>query len=588
MAEDPRTPLTLPGLCPEQRADVVVVGGGMAGIWVAYQLAKTGLQTTIVTYREENRGGAQGASRRSAGAFNTFILDLENCEHYLHELGLGQMHPSVCAALKGYLRTGIEELRALMDLKTVKIGLALGAGSGEEFLNTIGGRFAALGGRTVNGWVTRLLADETSCRGVQYESPDGVGKIRARAIVLASGGYAGLFGNAIKTNCYGNILGSYLLAGGIATNLEFLFKHGYGNVDANALTPTEELPGAEIYDHHHQRATWLEELLFYKQGTKTHLQAVQFWLRNPEREFYVDLSYRPLYQKIWRLNDTIAGNPDLPAGATHQQLVEDIVSVFEPDRREAARERLAIWINERRTIGHSMFEELKGFSEPVERSRFRVRPLTYFSMGGMGHVDFATNLKNVFVTGEAMHDFGANRVGGLPWSLYLTSGYVIAREVQRRFNEEDVPAGEDFEVLNRHSHFDSSLLQAIQQRMYDCHDRELTSTRATESVVWFRAARRNLAEQTDRLHDGVSWLLVAEAIMQSSLCRHESRGFFFRFDYQAPDSKLENLFSRAWYDPESDTIQARLSTWKEIAAQVRKSEPFPPPNIKHGPLLQRC
>jgi 4-hydroxybenzoate adenylyltransferase len=230
------------------KADVVVVGGGIAGIWTAYKLAKLGVDTILITYTEVDRGGVQGATRQSVGAINTYPIDNQNFAAYIDTLGCKQTHPSVSATLQNYLKAEIEELSTIVELKPVNIGLALRSGSGKLFLEKMYDLYKSLGGRIVDGWVTRIVADEAHCRGLQFEKSGVIGKIHSKAIVLASGGYAGLYQNSIKTNCYGAILGRYMSAGGAATNLEFVFQHGYGNFDTNDLTPTEELSGAEIYN----------------------------------------------------------------------------------------------------------------------------------------------------------------------------------------------------------------------------------------------------------------------------------------------------------------------------------------------------
>ncbi|GEM_PF-2995060 len=557
-----------PRVCEEKRTGVAVVGGGIAGSWVAYQLAKAGIETTLVTYDGLDRGGTQGSSRKSAGAFNLSLLEMDDLDGYLQELGRGQTHPSIAQTLKSHLPRALDELGSLVKLKSIKIGCALASGGGDQLLSELQNRFREMGGSIIHGWVTRLVADASVCQGLQYESAEGIGKLRCGALVLGSGGYTGLFANAIRTNCFGNVLGFYLQCGGLATNLEFLFKHGYGNVDANALTPTEELPGAEIYDNRHERVRWLEQLLFHRQGTKSHLQAVQFWLRNPDTEFFIDLTHRPLYLKLWALNrvienpEEISGNPE----TEEARLLAELVQLFPETSRAEVLEKLSGWIEARTSIGYFRFEELKPYFKAPAPSKFRVRPLTYFSMGGIGHDRFATNLRNVYVTGEAMHDFGANRVGGLPWSLYLACAYSIVEQITGSLKEAEET--EDFELIHKPSRFDAELLRDIQQRLYECQEKELTASRAIECIGWMRQQRDQLDGKTRFLEDGVSWLLVAEAVMQCSLCRAESRGFFFRFDFQAQDESYDQMLTCAWYDAAAKQISAELLPRDRMQARL--------------------
>ena len=58
--------------------------------------------------------------------------------------------------------------------------------------------------------------------------------------------------------------------------------------------------------------------------------------------------------------------------------------------------------------------------------------------------------------------------------------------------------------------------------------------------------------------------------MGCSLARTESRGFFFRPDYQNLDQALDRVYSCAWYDGGLDQVKAGLWTWPEIAARDPK------------------
>lgn len=64
--------------------------------------------------------------------------------------------------------------------------------------------------------------------------------------------------------------------------------------------------------------------------------------------------------------------------------------------------------------------------------------------------------------------------------------------------------------------------------------------------------------------------------MGCSLTRKESRGFFFRPDYQTLDQALDRVYSCAWYDGDLDQVKAGLRTWPDIAArfgsQTRKQQ----------------
>ncbi|MGB3508536.1 MAG: FAD-dependent oxidoreductase [Microcoleaceae cyanobacterium] len=416
---------------PDLRTTVTVIGGGVAGIWTAYKLVKAGIPTIVITYLDSDRGGVQGSTSRSVGAINTSPIQKSDFASYINELGRGQTHPSVAKYLPIYLNDELEELASIFDLKTLKIGVGLNLKS-TLFLQKMYELLELNGGRIVNGWVTRLVINKMICQGLQYETKNGIGKVCCHGLVLASGGYSSLFLKSIKTGCFGTVLGQYLQCGGLATNLEFQFKHGYGNIDTNDLTPTEELAGAEIYDNHQNRVTWLEKLLFEGKGTGTHLQAVQFWLRHKERDYFIDLSFRQLYLAVSQFNllqEEEQGNQSSDL-AKRKKIIKNLVSYF-PKNIQYDVCKIILNLEKKKTIDYEMFDKLKYFAniKKNKKNKFKVKPIAYFSMGGIAHKNFLTNLKNVYVNGECMHDFGANRVGGLPWGMYLTSSRIICKSL---------------------------------------------------------------------------------------------------------------------------------------------------------------
>ena len=136
-----------------------------------------------MAYKGKDRGGSQGASIRSAGAVNTTVLRRPNFESYLANLGKNQNNPCVGEFIKTYLDEELEELKEFTGLKKIKIGVALEDGNAMGLLEKLYQEYQKLGGKVIDAWVTRLHADETGCRGLQYEKDDKVGKIIAPNIV---------------------------------------------------------------------------------------------------------------------------------------------------------------------------------------------------------------------------------------------------------------------------------------------------------------------------------------------------------------------------------------------------------------------
>lgn len=553
-------------VAPTLRAQVVVIGSGIAGTWLALKLARSGVDTLIIHYDGKDRGGLIGSSMRSVGAINTSPLERKDFREYLDDLSQGQHHPSIADLLINYLPVELAELLTLAEFKNIKLGVALSNGNAGLLLRQLRDLFESSGGRTLNAWVTRIVADEETCRGVQYQKDDSIGKVLAPVIVIASGGYTGLFHGSVKTNNHGSVLGRFLHAGGIATNLEFVFKHGYGKPDLGALTPTEELPGAEIYDDAGVHVEWLERELYEGRGTANHLEAFKHWRRNKNHDFFIDLKFRTLCSKLQAINRAIS-EPSVEKGfESVEALIRDVADMCPVAERSALEGKLRLWALAGERIDFERFNEVKPYFVSVSEGEvFRVRQIAYFSMGGIAHVNCATNLANVFVTGEAMHDFGAHRVGGLPWGLYLATGRFISELLVDLRSAGGFADNGDFDLINADCGFDEAMLEDIRVGLYEHHERDLSVTEAMDFVDWIRGKRRELIESGRELDDAVAWLIVAEAVMQSSLRRMESRGCFYRGDHPITLDEMKGQFSYCRYDAEVDAVNADMIHISELS-----------------------
>lgn len=550
-------------VAPTIRAKVAIVGAGIAGAWLGLKLARAGVDTLLIHYSRTDRGGAPGSTARSVGAINTAPIDRKDFRAFLDEIGQGQNHPSVVDMLLEHLDEELDELKSLTALKSIKLGVALADGDTEGFLHQLYALYESYGGRMLDAWVTRLEADEYECRGLQYQQGDSIGKVLAPSLVIASGGYTGLFDGSVKTNNYGTMLGRFLQAGGVATNLEFIFKHGYGKPDLGALTPTEELPGAEIYDSAGLHVDWLERELFEGRGTENHLEAFKYWRRNKEKDFFIDLRFEGLYRKVKAFNAALDVGKQT---ARAQQTAQEIVDMSPSRWRTDVERQIRGWLSTGEKIDFDRFGDLKPYFSEVSRGEvFRVRQIAYFSMGGIAHMRCATNLKNVFVSGEAMHDFGAHRVGGLPWGLYLVSGRSIKDQILTLMKIGELAPMGDFELVHETSSFDGDMLNVIREGLHRYQEQDFNAEDADLFVNKVRSLRRDLLERGCALSDAVAWLVVAEAIMKASLCRTESRGCFYRADYPQALENMKVYFSGAAYDMDSDMVNAQLLRVSELA-----------------------
>lgn len=546
---------------------IAVVGGGIAGCWAALKLAERGVITTLITYSGMDRGGAQGATGRSVGAINTSPLSKADFKQMLEELGHGQTHPSAVAALGEALGEELEAIRAFAAFKSIKLGIALDAVSATELLERIKSALRGLGVRIIDAWVVKIAVDGHGFQGLQLSENGKVVLLYARSLIIASGGYAGLFRGSLKIPTYGTLLGRYLEVGGAATNLEFVFKHGYGKADRGALTPTEELPGSEVYDDQGVHVKWLERELFSGRGTHNHLEAFRYWRRNSTRKFYIDFTHQPLYKAVIGLNEALAAQTDC------ERQMQELIELCIPGTEEHVKELLNTWIKGAGRIGFERFDELKPFHQISEkRQYFRVSQIAYFSMGGIAHKEFATNIPGVYVTGEAMHDFGANRVGGLPWGLYLVAGRRIAEQCVKDISANPVRPMREFDQTHGQDYFDTDLLLEIQLRLSEQVEEVFESEKSDACIAWFRSKRSELRRRGQQLNDGYSWLLVAEAIVQSSRIRHESRGCFFRKDQPRESTDFDNHFTLSTYDRDTDKVSATLLSKQDVFDKITNAK----------------
>jgi L-aspartate oxidase len=245
-------PLRLRAPAPgwELSADVCVVGSGVAGLCVALHARTAGLSVAVVTKVEVDDGStrwAQGGIAAVLSATDTPAAHARDTE----VAGVGLCDP---AAVRALVTEGPDRLHELISW-----GAAFDRdGSGHLLLTREGGhstdRIVHAGGDATGAEVQRALRDAVAAdpgitlvehamvldvvrdvtgrvAGVTLHvlgegSADGVGAVRARAVVLATGGmgqvYAATTNPAVST---GDGVALGLRAGAVATDLEFVQFH---------------------------------------------------------------------------------------------------------------------------------------------------------------------------------------------------------------------------------------------------------------------------------------------------------------------------------------------------------------------------
>ncbi|MCW2537131.1 MAG: nadB [Modestobacter sp.] len=245
-------PLRLAAPAPgwELTADVCVVGSGVAGLCVALHARAAGLSVAVVTKVQVDDGStrwAQGGIAAVLGEADTPAAHARDTE----VAGVGLCDPEAVHAL---VTEGPERLHQLISWgaafdrdgagallltregghSTDRIVHAGGDATGAEVQRALREAVAADPGITLveHAMVLDLLTDAAGrAAGVTLHvlgegSSDGVGAIRARAVVLATGGMGQVY--AATTNppvSTGDGVALGLRAGAVATDLEFVQFH---------------------------------------------------------------------------------------------------------------------------------------------------------------------------------------------------------------------------------------------------------------------------------------------------------------------------------------------------------------------------
>lgn len=103
-------------------------------------------------------------------------------------------------------------------------------GTGNLVVSAIVEAYQELGGVVVKGNCFELVMDGTTCAGLHYRNGEHTGQIRCGELVLASGGFCGLFADGVGDNP-GTLLGTYARHGGRLANLEWFNRFALADID---------------------------------------------------------------------------------------------------------------------------------------------------------------------------------------------------------------------------------------------------------------------------------------------------------------------------------------------------------------------
>ncbi|MCE7002247.1 FAD-dependent oxidoreductase [Kibdelosporangium philippinense] len=231
------------------RSQVVIVGGGIAGAWLAYRLAQREVRTVLIA--DDDR--AQPLSRAAAG------LIMQDAIHCTDRTAPSVFADSSTTQDPRYQARMIERARAEFDALARIVpygpvgdfvcplgptpGIRLGAG--DDVVRQVLARFEEHGGTRLRGRATDFVVTGGTCLGVRYEHEGQPGKVLAADVVLASGGFTGLFEDGLGSGT-GYLLGTYARRGGCLANLELFNRFALGDLDHRRPLYPFVLEGAHL------------------------------------------------------------------------------------------------------------------------------------------------------------------------------------------------------------------------------------------------------------------------------------------------------------------------------------------------------
>jgi fumarate reductase flavoprotein subunit len=192
-----------------QSADVVIVGGGLAGLAAALRAAEQGLRAIVL---EQGAGEKYLCnSRITMGVFQVALHDMLGGAESLRAAIDEATHGYVAAALRDkYAAEAGPALRWLLGhgIRTINAGAATRnlatlappvprqpglhwqGRAGDVMLRTLLTKLEALGGKLARNMRAReLILESNRCTGIVATSGDETHRFAARAVVLADGGF---------------------------------------------------------------------------------------------------------------------------------------------------------------------------------------------------------------------------------------------------------------------------------------------------------------------------------------------------------------------------------------------------------------
>jgi len=506
--------------------DVIVVGGGLAGVCAAEQALRAGAKAALVTKGWLGGIGVRGSGASGCGtteggvpAFSRFLEESFDADRFRDKIinaGFGVVQRDMVSLFVEEFVKMKSAAEEIMSCYQQPGPFSLGTPLVRTYLDFVRGHAKIYCQTTV----AQLLIKDNACNGTLCvdESTGETFPLYAKAVVLAAGGDAGLFSVNVHPECVsgdGYALG--LKGGAEAVNLEFM------QIFSMTTAPTRNLI-------HFWKAEYLSGLY------------------NNEGEEFLS-SY-------------------LPEGITKEECIRENILHAPFSVRDKASRYLAIGIVEeikagRGTPSGGIYVDLRdcsSFRHTRQDHFFRYRGIdasahpVEVSMGfqccnGGLRVNrkMETTVEGLFAAGEnagGLH--GADRLGGNMLAGCIISGRIAgeqatgyarnhARAEQLPYQPKESIAGNP-DLAKEYAH----LITEIRQSAWD----DLLVIKNKNSVNRFHDRIEEITEEAQRTAGNPAavpvevenLLILGKVLATTTLEREESRGGFYREDYPVPSS----------------------------------------------------
>jgi fumarate reductase (CoM/CoB) subunit A len=504
--------------------DVIVVGGGLAGVCAARQALRAGAKTALVSKGWMGGIGVRGSGASGCGtseggepAFFRLLepsFDADSFQDKIINAGLGMVERDMVSFFVEEFVKMRSEAEEIMSCYQQPGPFSLGTPLVRTYLDFVR-KHANIYCQTT---VAQLLIKDKVCNGMLCvdESTGETFPLYAKAVILAAGGDAGLFSTNVHPECVsgdGYTLG--LKAGAEAINLEFM------QVFTMTTAPTRNLI-------HFVKEEYLSSLY------------------NTEGKEFL-----PSY---------------LPEGITLAECIRENILHAPFSVRDKASRYLAIGIVEeikasRATLSGGIYVDLRdcpSFKNTHQDHFFRYRGIdasahpVEISMGfqccnGGLRINrkMETTVAGLFAAGEnagGLH--GADRLGGNMLAGCIISGRIAGEQAAVYAQNNSCPEQIPYQpkvLMNVNPDLAkeySNLIMEIRQSAWD----NLLVIKSASSINSFQSLTAEIGQEARRIAPNPAampvevenLLILGKALARMALERKESRGGFYREDYPYP------------------------------------------------------